>query len=617
MRSAVILCAAALACGDNHVGSPRIVPPSPSLGVDDPGLAALLDQQWDLEATYDPLTASYYGDARYDAILPPVTHAEVEALRARRHALRDTVAAFDPSHLSDRDRVSYGVLLERLTVAVGLEVCDYERWAVANGLASQLADLGSYHPLWTAENAASYLARVEAMPAAIDAYTAELQAGAAIGETERKPALVGELGAILAVGGQPPAGWALVRHIDDATIGDAARDQLVDQVSAVIANELAPAYLRLGATIQREIVPVAREVEGLAGLPMGRDCYAAEIRRHTSLPLTAAELHELGLAEVARIRAATEALGAEVYHTTSYAQVANALYSDRTQGFSSEDDLLGWVRMIIDRAQREVEPLFARLPSMGIELVPYDDSLGQISASYQQSLDGIEDGRYYLVTKPVTSQSKWNLEGTTYHETIPGHHLQLGRAAMLADLPAVRWIADDTAFIEGWGLYAETLADEIGLYTSGPARLGRLANEQLRACRLVVDTGLHDLGWTRAQAEAFMQDNLFYGAEYDHNEVERYIRGPGQALAYKVGERELLRLREVARARDGAAFSLRDFHEAVLAVGSMPLPVLAARVAGPPPAQLRIRPEVSPFAQLLSRRPPPPARGSLFRRGEP
>jgi uncharacterized protein (DUF885 family) len=304
--------------------------------------------------------------------------------------------------------------------------------------------------------------------------------------------------------------------------------------------------------------------------------------------LTAADLHALGLAEVARVEAEIVAQGRELYGVDTLPAIRTRLDGDSGLRFHSESEILGSAEAIIDRARDRVGPLFASLPAAPLEVVPYPASYGQVAASYWSSPDGIQPARYFLVTQPPDRQARWPLESTTFHEAIPGHHLQVGRAVELSDVPALRRALFDTAFVEGWGLYAETLADEIDLYSDGAARLGRLANEALRACRLVVDTGLHDLGWTRAEAISYMEQHSLFGGDFVVGEIERYVAGPGQALAYKVGELELLRLRASVQARDGAAFSLRSFHEAVLAEGSLPLAILGARLLGPDSTQ-RIR----------------------------
>lgn len=577
-------------CGDDGPDPPpRTVAPSPTEGVDSPALAALLVEHWDLEVALDPLDATFLGDHRADTKLPPITRSEVALLQTRRRALVDQILALDVGPLSARDQLTHAILVERLTAEADLDVCDYERWAISprRSTIGQLDNIASFHPLLSSEDAASYRARIEAMPAAVDAYAGELMAAAADGETSGRQSVQGLLDRIRGWGDRPPNSWPMVAAIGNGYLASDVRDRLIDDVTAVISTQLAPAYRRLVAVLQAVVLPAARQVEGLAGLPAGPDCYAAEIRRHTTLPITAGELHDLGLAETARVEAAMLALGRELYGVDSLTAIRARLDSDASLHFTSEPEILSWVEATIERARTRVQPLFATFPTAPLEIVPYPPELGPVAASYRASPDGIQPARYNLVTQPPNFQSRWDLEATTFHEAIPGHHLQVGRTVEMAALPALRRALFDTAFVEGWGLYAETLAGELDLYTDGAARLGRLANEALRTCRLVVDTGLHDLGWTRAEAIAFMEQHSLFGGAFVAGEIERYLSTPGQALAYKVGELELLRLRAEVSARDGSAFSLRNFHEAVIGEGSLPLPILAVRILG---TQVRLRP---------------------------
>jgi uncharacterized protein (DUF885 family) len=594
------------ACGgdEDPPVPPRTEAPSPTEGVDSAELAALLVEHWDIEVALDPFGATFVGDHRVDAQLPPVRRDVVLGLRARRRALLAQATALDAGALTERDRLTLAILVERLTADAGLDVCDYERWAIStrNSLVGRFDRLGELHPLLAAEDAASYRARIAAMPAALDVHAGELAAGAAAGLANDQPAVQAMISRLRGWAARAPAEWPMVAAVRDGYLSAADRDRLVADVTAVIAAELAPAYHRLADRLAADVVPLARRVEGLVGLPAGRDCYAAEIRRHTTLPMTAAELHALGQSEVARVEGEILALGGELYGVDTLSAVRAQLDGDASLGFRTEDEILGWVDDIIARARDRVAPLFAGFPAAPLDIVPYPAEFGQVAASYRSSPDGVQPAQYFLVTRPPQSQSRWAMEATTYHEAIPGHHLQVGRATELTGLPALRVLFSDTAYVEGWGLYAETLAGEIDLYTSGAARLGRLANEALRACRLVIDTGLHDLGWTRTQAIAFMEQHSLFAGPFVAGEIERYLATPGQALAYKVGELELLRLRAELRTREGDAFSLRDFHEAVLEEGSLPLAILADKLLAAPLAR---RAPLAPLAPSLARRAVP------------
>jgi uncharacterized protein (DUF885 family) len=619
----ILLCAAAvtaLGCGNDdepHIPPPRTVAPSPTEGVDSAALGALLVEHWDLEVAGDPFWGTWIGDHRVDRDLPPIARADVVALRTRRRALLARVTALDTAALSARDRLTHAIFLERLTAAVGLDVCDYERWAISTrgSAVGHLDSLGDYHPLLSAEDADSYRTRVAAMPDAVDRFAGELASGTDDGLTSDRQAVQAMVGMLRSWANRPAADWPMIVAIRNGYLSAGDRDRLDGDVTAVITGQLAPAYRRLAAALETAVLPSARVVAGLAGLAVGADCYAAEIRRHTTLAMTAADLHALGLAEVARVEAEIVALGHQLYGVDTLSAIETRLNSDASLRFHTESEILGWVEGVIGRARGRVASLFATFPAAPLEVVPYPASLGQVAASYWSSPDGVQPARYFLVTQPPDRQARWALEATTYHEAIPGHHMQVGRARELTELPALRRATSDTAFVEGWGLYAETLAGEIDLYSDGVARLGRLANEALRACRLVVDTGLHDLGWTRADAISYMEQHSLFAGAFVVGEIERYVARPGQALAYKVGELELLRLRGAVQARDGAAFSLRSFHEAVLAEGSLPLAILGDRLLGPRAARRgddqrpRARPMPSPVRPLrgseLGNLPPP------------
>jgi uncharacterized protein (DUF885 family) len=312
-------------------------------------------------------------------------------------------------------------------------------------------------------------------------------------------------------------------------------------------------------------------------LPDGAACYRAAIRSQTGLALDPAELHQFGLDEVARVDHEMLEIGGRLWGVRSLAELREHLASDRALYFTSEQEILDTARAAIDRSRVKMAPLFASIPAAPLAIEPFPPESAKYAGTgqYAQAApDRSRPARILLVTQPPERQGRWQLEVTAFHEGIPGHHLQLSRQFELGALPAFRRVDGSNAYIEGWGLYTERLCKEQGLYTDDVAWLGALSLDALRASRLVVDTGLHAKGWTRAQAEAFLQEHTLETPEFIRNEVERYVAWPAQALAYKVGQRELLRLRDRARAALGGAFSLREFHERVLSQGAVPLPVL-------------------------------------------
>ena len=349
-----------------------------------------------------------------------------------------------------------------------------------------------------------------------------------------------------------------------------------------MAAELAPAFAALRATLAQEILPRARrDHEGLTGLPEGAACYRSQIVAHLALARSPEELHRVGLAEIARTDRALAALGSSALGTRDLASTLARLRADESLAFASAPELVAAAEGALARAKAAMPRFFGVLPKAEcvVREIPPHEAPYTTTAYYRQPhLDGKKPGEYFVNTFEPRSRPRYELEALTWHESIPGHHLQIAIARELGELPAFRRLDGSTAFVEGWGLYAERLAEDMGLYSSDLDRLGAVSYDAWRASRLVVDTGIHHLGWSRAQAEAFMQAHTALSLANISNEVDRYISWPGQALAYKIGQLEILRLRARAEAALGAAFSLPSFHDVVLGAGAVTLPVLAERV---------------------------------------
>jgi uncharacterized protein (DUF885 family) len=329
-------------------------------------------------------------------------------------------------------------------------------------------------------------------------------------------------------------------------------------------------------------VPACRESISAAALPDGEAWYAHEVRRHTTTGLPPVEIHEIGQAEVARLRGAME----EVIRTTRFSGGFGAfnefLRTDPRFFFTTAEELLVAYRDIAKRADPELVRLFGTLPRLpyGVVAVPDHEAPSTTTAYYLRgSLEAGRPGLFYANTYDLAARPRWEMEALTLHEAVPGHHLQIALAAELEGLPEFRRMGEaSTAYVEGWGLYAESLGEELGFYTDPFARFGQLTYEMWRAVRLVVDTGIHALGWTRDQALQVFRENT---GKADHDisvEVDRYISWPGQALAYKIGELKLKELRAFAAAELGDRFDVRAFHDHVLGAGALPLDVLDARM---------------------------------------
>ena len=367
------------------------------------------------------------------------------------------------------------------------------------------------------------------------------------------------------------------------TFSDAQQQRLRAEGEAAIMGAVAPGYQALQRFVLDEYLPAAREDVAAANLPDGRAFYAHRIRAFTSLDLTAEEVHATGLAEVARIRGEMAELIRRVGFAGSFAEFVAFLRSDPRFYVDSPGALLKEAAYIVKRMDGELPRLFRTLPRMpyGVQPMPDDLAPGNTTAYYfPPSGDGAHAGVYFVNTYDLKSRPLYEMEALSLHEAVPGHHLQIALQQELTDLPPFRRFADFTAFVEGWALYAERLGLEVGFYQDPYSDFGRLSYEMWRACRLVVDTGMHALGWTRQQAIDYMADNSALTLLNITNEVDRYIAWPGQALAYTIGELKIRRLRRQAEQALGERFNLRDFHEVVLGSGAVPLRVLEQMVEG-------------------------------------
>jgi uncharacterized protein (DUF885 family) len=371
---------------------------------------------------------------------------------------------------------------------------------------------------------------------------------------------------------------------DELTLEE--RGQLLLAVLHAVEDEVLPALSGLRAVLEREILPRARgdDRPGIGALPGGAAAYRVLIREQTSLSAGECDpeaIHALGLAEVARIRSEMAELGARVFGTRELAEIQRRLREDPAMHFASREEVRGAAEEALFRAQARVADAFGSLPRAACVVVPipeHEERDTTIAYYREPAPDGSRPGRYFVNTFAPQTRTRYEAEVLAFHEAVPGHHLQIALAQERADLPAFRRHGGSTAFVEGWALYTERLCDELGLYSGDLDRLGMLSFDAWRASRLVVDTGLHAKGWSRAQAIRFMTENTLLAENNVVNEVDRYIAWPAQALAYKLGQREILALRERARSTLGARFRLAEFHDRLLENGAVTLSVLRGAI---------------------------------------
>ncbi|MBP6626011.1 MAG: DUF885 domain-containing protein, partial [Arenimonas sp.] len=359
------------------------------------------------------------------------------------------------------------------------------------------------------------------------------------------------------------------------------RARLETAYRGLIADKLMPAYRELRRFVADEYLPAARDTVSLAALPNGEAWYAYRVRQSTTTDLSPAQIHDIGLAEVARIQAEMDAVMAQVGFTGTRAEFFAFMTTDKQFEFASEDALLVAYRALEAKINARIDEQFSLKPKAGFEIRPVEAFRAQSAAggSYQSpSEDGTRPGVFYVNTYDLPTRKTWDAESLYLHEAIPGHHFQIALQQELTELPKFRRFGGETAFAEGWGLYAESLGRDVGVYTDPYQYFGRLQAELWRAIRLVVDTGLHSKGWTREQVIDYMLANSATSNTEAVSETERYIAIPGQALAYKIGELKIQELRARAEAALGDQFDVRGFHAEVLQDGSVPLAVLEAKV---------------------------------------
>jgi len=420
-----------------------------------------------------------------------------------------------------------------------------------------------------------------AMADYLDDYISNLRSGMERGRVAARPSIDRTIMQLDALLQRPAEEWPLYAPAGarlDAWPEETRRDFRA-AIRDAVTRRIRPAYARLRDFLRDELYTMARPAAsaGLGSLPGGSECYLAKIHDFTSLDLEPSEIHQTGLRELARIEAEMTALGQSTLGTTSLREMQARLRSDPAMHFRWPAEIVQTAERATARATEVSEDWFGITPhaKLVIRPIPAYEAPESIVAYYRQpAADGSRPGVYFVNTYRPEIRPRYQLEVLTFHESFPGHHLQTAIAQELTGIPEFRKHIGATAFVEGWALYAEHLADEMGAYSGDLDRLGMLSYDAWRASRLVVDTGIHAFGWTRQEAIAFLRDHTLLAEENIENEVDRYITSPGQALTYKLGEMEILRLREEARRRLGDRFRIADFHDHILENGALNLPAL-------------------------------------------
>ena len=550
-------------------------------------MARLCDEFWQGTLKAIPTEATSLGDHRYDDQLDDNTPAGFAREHKRLESVLARARAIDAKSLSPADRLTRSTLELEVRNELDNMDCHFEEWVVdpRSGPQTDFMSLPDLTVIITPEDGQHYVSRVHKMAPYIDHVIANLERGMKNGKVGTRAgvdAVLDELDSLVA---HPVTEWELskpatARHDDWS---GTQKIQFADALQAALDKEVKPAFQRYREFLRTKLHPVARTQEraGLGAIPGGREAYLKRIRIETSLDRTPEQLHQLGLEQVARVRQELSQLGAKVLGTSDVAEIQKKLRNDPAMHFANAEQVETKARETLARAKAAIPQFFQVLPKADCEVKVmgmYEAPHSTIAYYREPAADGSRPGYYMINTYKPETRPRYEAEALAFHESIPGHHLQLAIAQQLQNLPEFRRHLGVTAFVEGWGLYSERLADDMGLYSSDLDRIGMLSYDAWRDCRLVVDTGLHAMGWTRQQAIDYMVQNTVLAENNIANEVDRYLGDPGQALAYKVGQLEILSLREEGRKRLGDKFDLKKFHDVVLQNGAVALPTLRDQV---------------------------------------
>ncbi len=526
-------------------------------------LAKLGDDYWESVLRHAPTFATYLGDFRYNDRLADLSEAGRAERRKDAEGFLARLSKIDRAALGESDRVTADILKLQLEQSLEDEKHKFWQWEVdqMGGPQADFPQLMNFHPL---ADEAGLTSRFRAFPKYIDQYLENLRAGVLEGRIAMREAVervIGQLKSMLAT------------PVEKSPF--AAKPSLVP----AITDSVYPAYRKMLDDLEKEYLPKSRTRDvGLWALPGGRAAHDFRIRFHTTTTLTAEEIHQIGLDELRGIQKEMAAIA-----KGDLKAFMTRLKADPKSFFASREEVLASATREVAKCKAALPRWFGRLPKNDCEVKAIEDyrEKDSVAAFYYPPDEKLtRKGIFYANTYEPASRPRFNMPALAVHEAVPGHHLQIALAMEIEGLPRFRRQAGFTAFVEGWGLYSERLGDEMGLYETELDRFGMLTYQAWRACRLVVDTGLHALRWTRQQAIDFFMENVALTETEVLNEVDRYIIWPGQALAYMIGKREIMALREEARKSLGPRFDIREFHDVVLRNGAVPLTTLRSVVRG-------------------------------------
>jgi uncharacterized protein (DUF885 family) len=548
-------------------------------------LHQLFQDQWDAWMRFDPMLATYVGDNRYNDRLPSATETSYQEWREQLIDFHTRLMDIDRTTLTQADQLNYDLFDHLVTNEIAELGFNPQRLPISRcaGFHLSFPDLFQNTPFENEQDYEHYISRLNDFQRYALENIELMRSGLRTGYLPPRCTLTEidtQLNAQMVTDPTESALYQPFLHFP-VQIGEPKRQKLCQDAQKAILGSITSGYRALLQFVEHEYLPAARETIACKNLPEGEAFYAHRIYYYTSLHLTAEQVHQIGLDEVRRIRSEMEAVIKKTGWTSDMAHFLEFLRTDPQFYATTPAALLEKTALVLKRMDGELPRLFKTLPRMpyGIRPVPDYAAPGETAAYYNPGLgDGTRAGVYYVNTYDLASRPLYEIEALSLHEAVPGHHLQLAIQAELADLPMFRRYTGYTSYVEGWALYAERLGLEVGFYTDPYSDFGRLSYEMWRACRLVADTGMHVLGWSRQQAIDHLAENTSSTMLNIVNEIDRYIAWPGQALAYKIGELKIRELRRKAETRLGDRFNLREFHDLLLLPGAVPLEVLEGMV---------------------------------------
>jgi uncharacterized protein (DUF885 family) len=545
----------------------------------------LIEEHWNAWMKYDPLFATYVGDHRYNDHLPMATEEAYQAWHDQLVDFRTRLERVSTRELSKTDQLNLELFRHLLDDEIAELNFHAYRLPISRcaGFHIMLPDMFQLMPFEQVQDYENYISRLNAFRNYCLQNIDLMREGLRTGFLPPRCTLTDidkQLTAQIVSEPQKSAFYQPFMHFP-ASINEPEQKKLIADAEKALLSSVVPAYQDLLQFVEKVYIPAARQSIACTDLPDGEAFYAHCIHYYTSLHLTAKDVHQIGMEEVKRIRGEM----AEVIKETSWRgdmpEFLEFLRTDPQFYVNTPQSLLEKTALVLKRMDGELPRLFKTLPRLpyGIREVPAFAAEGETAAYYNPGLgDGTRPGIYYVNTYDLPSRPLYEIEALSLHEAVPGHHLQIALQAELSDLPMFRRYCGYQSFVEGWALYAERLGLEVGFYTNPYSNFGRLSYEMWRACRLVVDSGMHALGWTRQQAIDHLAENTSSTQLNIINEIDRYIAWPGQALAYKLGELKIRELRRRAEDKLGSKFNLREFHDVVLLSGAVPMDVLERMV---------------------------------------